>query len=243
MEMNFSSWSKLIARYFLPWFVGSIGFIGALVTIFFQGTSKRTPLIILPFLFFIGIVHASYRVFKRMCKNNIAFRHEKDLDFDVFLAAPMAAYKDNQEYQDGNKEARGLMSLIRQHCGLNRIFYSGEDVPSKEDFDPEDIAYIGNLEKIRKSKYFLLYYPRNIVSSVLIELGYAIAFNLPIIILTKSLEELPYLLKKLPQASPANKIYEFNNQRDIKNIISKHGKTIFDLVENVSPNLFAEFID
>lgn len=244
MNYNFYTWLGIVAKNSALWLIAALGIVSAIVTVSLTGRNISVPFWIFPMILLIGFIVSSYRVHKNTLRSFPKKLIEIAPEYDVFLAVPMAAFETDKEYEESRDDILEIMSSIRQFCGLQRIFYAGEDIKTKKEFDPEDMAYLGNFEKLYKSRFFVMMFPKKIVSSVLIEVGYALAIDLPILILIKNQNDLPYILKRLPQASGKIKIYEYKDRDDIKNIFSKHGKNIFLLLEKRKTlSLFSEFIE
>lgn len=63
------------------------------------------------------------------------------------------------------------------------MFYAGVDIGSVNDFEVANISARDDFQALANSKYFILLYPRPLPSSVLVEVGAAIAFGMPSVFL------------------------------------------------------------
>jgi len=108
----------------------------------------------------------------------------------LFIATPMSAFN-KEEYN----ELREIINRIKQFSE-EEIFAEITTVNQTEFFEPKE-ALKQDLKAIDESEKFIMIYPSKIHSSVLIELGYAIAKDKEILILTKDKKDIPYLAQDL----------------------------------------------
>jgi pimeloyl-ACP methyl ester carboxylesterase len=123
--------------------------------------------------------------------------------YDVFLAATMAGHKGEAEYTESRDAVLALARVLKEKCGLS-VFYAGTAMASMKDFDPKALALHVDLQAMRESRYFVLYYPQRHASSVLYEAGWALILGKPSIYIIrddkKEDEGLPFLLNDAGQA-------------------------------------------
>ncbi len=148
--------------------------------------------------------------------------------YDVFLSSPMAALPPGEEYESNRKFVLKFIEALRTQCDFKNIFYAGRHIESTIDFDPADISVKDDLEAIHASRYFLMIYPAKIVSSVLVEAGWAIALRKPSIYFVNSHDHLPFLLQEAVQAFKHVKLYKFQQLDDIAAMIAKHRLKLFE---------------
>jgi hypothetical protein len=121
--------------------------------------------------------------------------------FDVFLASPMDGL--GEEYEDQRNSILDVVRLLRQIPGRDRVYYAGENLPTREDYDDEGIALRDCLRNLRAARFFLLIYPRRVASSVILEAGFALMLAKPGVIFYRRREDLPFLLRDVRSEFPA----------------------------------------
>lgn len=99
-----------------------------------------------------------------------------------------------------------LSSLQKDHDVCSEI----QDINKKSDYDTPEKSILMDLKSIQECEVFILHYPMQAPTSALIELGFAIAFNKKIIIITPKTSMLPYLALGVPTKSPESAIIESN---------------------------------
>lgn len=166
----------------------------------------------------------------------LATRAEAQKQTDVFLASPMSAGP-METYEPHRKLAMELVRAIRDQ-GL-RTYFAGEEITKPSQFDAHDLAYKANLRHIEDSRLFVLYLPPSsgehpstdapvAPSSVWIELGMALARNLPVTIFAPSTGALPFVVRRAVEDSPRGDlvldVQLYDNPRQPARWIRKHGR-------------------
>ncbi|KQY52133.1 alpha/beta fold hydrolase [Lysobacter sp. Root494] len=140
-------------------------------------------------------------------KNSDAYTFVKDaifksfrrFAFDVFVAAPMAAFGSDLDYQANRAAVLQLLEALKA-SGFNSVFYAGERFSTKRSFDPHAMALIDDIVALRQSRYFLLYYPQRVASSAIFEAGWALIMGKPAVYIVQDDAHLPFLMKDASQA-------------------------------------------
>jgi hypothetical protein len=153
--------------------------------------------------------------------------------YDVFLAAAMAGHKGEAEYAESRDAVLALIQVLNDKCGFASVFYAGTTMPTMNEFDPKALALDIDLRAMRASKYFILYYPQKIASSVLYEAGWALILGKPSIYVIrddkKEDEGLPFLLKDAGQAFEDRRVRIFKCP-DTKSMLKEfagYGENLF----------------
>lgn len=120
-------------------------------------------------------------------------------DFDVFLSAPMAAFKTDAEYIPFRTDVLQVIKTLRESCRLT-VFCALEAVTTIKDFDTCGVSAHDDFDKLEHCANFLLLYPGPLVTSALFEAGYALARGMPCRFFVKSPQDLPFLMRELPEA-------------------------------------------
>lgn len=144
----------------------------------------------------------------------------------IYLSCPMASVKET-EYHEIRIFASEIHKILKENCNAGKIYAPILEIAEKKDFDGPEKAALENFEMLKKAEVLLCIYPRAITSSILCEIGYAIALGKKVIIFTekKSKDKLPYILQDGEKSFPHLKIYEYVQKEDVINKIKNNGKT------------------
>jgi pimeloyl-ACP methyl ester carboxylesterase len=157
----------------------------------------------------------------------------KRFTYDVFVAAAMAGHEGETQYAESRAAVLALIRVLHEKCGFPEVFYAGTTMPTMADFDPKALALQLDLRAMRASRYFILYYPRRVASSVLYEAGWALVLGKPSIYIIKGDqnddEGLPFLLKDAGQAFEDRRVRIFTCE-DTPSMLKEF--------ERYGPNLF-----
>lgn len=182
------------------------------------------PRLLLPVLQALGIAN---RVTRRA-----QFPVRTPAQIDVFLAAAMESLGDS--YSASRDDLLTVISVIREAHGLS-VFYAGESRASSGAFEDEAWALADNCDVLDHTKRLVMIYPapapdreKPVASSALVEVGYAIALRLPILIFYRhSLNTLPYLLRKLPQVFSGCTLVQYRDRDDLLQAIKIRHRDFF----------------
>jgi hypothetical protein len=132
-----------------------------------------------------------------------------------------------KKYIEIHKLIEGISDAITKNTNINTIYSGSLKFKTIDEVEDEIAAAKNDFQKINKSKKFILIYPEKIVTSCLVEIGYAICLNLPCVLFVKSRNDLPYILKEIGQIKNNVLIYTYSDTNSIENIIRKKGNDIF----------------
>jgi len=124
-------------------------------------------------------------------------------EFELFIAAPMSALGNDEAYAIGRKNILELIDRLSSVHGLDPVYYAGATISGQAAFTGETTALRRDLEALRNSRLFVLVYPSKIVTSALVEVGYALALRLPCLLLVRDKDDLPYLLNQVEASEPS----------------------------------------
>lgn len=155
-----------------------------------------------------------------------------DAGYDLFLSTPMSGLRDEQEYRSHRRFVLDVADVLRRDLGIERIYFAGSEVTSIYDFDAGEDALRSDLEALRESRALCLVYPRRLVSSVLIEVGMALALGKPCLLFVRKREDLPYLLISAEKLAgrdglPEVRIVEYQSAENLKRLLREVGPRIF----------------
>jgi hypothetical protein len=152
--------------------------------------------------------------------------------YDVFLAAFMASTSGDAQYQEAHKKVMEIKAALTTECKFN-VYFAGENLLSRREFDEADAAVSGNLDKLKASRRFVLVYPNNAKSSVLVEAGMALALAKDSIYFVGDSKHLPWLLQKANQVRTAgfSRVKIHDDCSTYENIVAKIKKNRLDLFD------------
>jgi hypothetical protein len=150
--------------------------------------------------------------------------------YEVFLACPMAGFEDDERYREYRAQVMGVKQTLRTFCGIEKIYFPADEIPTMGDFGKNYIATRIELEALRSSRIFLMIYPEHMVSSVLFEAGYALGIDKLSIYFART-DQLPFLmqeLQRLPHTFPQVRLYPSESIADVIGILKQNGRLFFD---------------
>lgn len=145
----------------------------------------------------------------------------------IFISSPMNSSKSDDEYKQLRCNIISLKTRLYE-LGFKEIIYPGDEIESKTEFEGENKAINKNFKKLKSAECLLAIYPNSIASSVLLEIGYAIALTKNIVVFTKNKKKLPFMLREADTINNV-KIFEFKNFKDIENRINMNGLDLFSI--------------
>jgi hypothetical protein len=146
----------------------------------------------------------------------------------VFIGAPMASI-DEKNYIELREICLTIQSILSSFNGISEVYYPGNQIHGQSEFDGETVAIIKDFKMLKESEFYLFIYPQKVVTSVLCEMGYAIAtMKNTVIFVKRNRKSLPYMLKQADKAISNLKIYEFDRLNDVVDIVKKNGNALFD---------------
>lgn len=117
--------------------------------------------------------------------------------YDVFISAPMAAFDSDEEFKKNRDDVMRLIKVLQQEYDFKAVVYAGNAISSIQDFNAPGPSSREDINAIRDSKFFILWYPDRLVSSVIFEAGVALAYNKPSIYFVSNRKHLPFLMQSL----------------------------------------------
>lgn len=139
----------------------------------------------------------------------------------------MAALADGQMYEAYRADTLAMIRHLKKECAFKSIFYAGQEIDTERGFEQPDLSLVQNLVALRASKFFVMLYPSELVSSVLVEAGWAIAHEKPSVYFVRDADDLPFLLRQAGQALPFARVYSYSDAEDLRKIISNHRADLF----------------
>ena len=118
----------------------------------------------------------------------------------VFLAAPMSGFDSDTEYKEHRLIVNETCERLEQGI-VESVYFAGRDISSKSDFTKESDAFRSDFNALLNCDLFVLYYPKPVRSSVLVEAGMAIGSRKPCLFVAPHADDLVYLLRNAEEAS------------------------------------------
>lgn len=110
----------------------------------------------------------------------------------VFVATPISSFASDHEYALFRDYLLATLTLLREENSIAAVYCAAEHVAVAQlGGDPVD-ATRRDLAALQAATHFVLIYPAKIASSVLIELGYALALQQTIVVICRSPMDLPF---------------------------------------------------
>ena len=156
-------------------------------------------------------------------------------DYQLFLASPMAATKDEQAYQAERKFARDAARMFEDHCGVT-VYYAGDKIESRDEFEVPEIAARQNFKALATCDYFVLLALAEggtRPSSIWVEAGFALGSKIPTLLLARDSDVLPFILETISQHNlhgllPPVIYHAVDSHADALRLIRIQGKVLLD---------------
>ncbi len=145
----------------------------------------------------------------------------------VFVGVPMASVDPN-EYKTYREHAVRIKKALKKFDGIKDVYCPCENIKDVGCFDGIEKAIHDDFRILKESEHYIFMYPKKITSSILLEMGYAIALSKKTTIFAKNLKDLPYMLERADKAISNIRIYLYNTIEDIENIINSNGMAFLE---------------
>jgi hypothetical protein len=142
----------------------------------------------------------------------------------VFVSAPMSTLNPD-EYQ---KQRTSLLKILDnlKKIGFTKVICPAAEIEDKKHFDGREKSIRDNFTNLKQVECFVLIYEHARPSSVMVELGYAIAISKKTVVFYK--RELPFLVQKAGENIPHIRTVKFKNYEDIINEIIGNKMALFE---------------
>lgn len=161
------------------------------------------------------------------------------LEYDVFLASPMAAV-DDAPYAAQRDEALNVKTVLENYCGFS-VYYAGGEIRTHDDFESTDLSAEVNFSTLSSCRFFVLLVTCEVArpTSVWVEAGFAMALRVPSLYLIDSLSSLPFVMRTLnqhtvPAILPPVRIESLDVGQRASSLLRTQGKKIFQRLERES---------
>lgn len=145
----------------------------------------------------------------------------------VFIGSPMASLPKG-EYAKMRENVLRIRDAIREHTSATEVYCPCERIMSPGKFDDVKKAIYNDFKILKESEYYVFLYPQKSPSSVLLEMGYAIALSKKTKIFTRRRSELPFMLKKADEAIRNLLVFQYRSIDQIVEKIKHEGVAFLD---------------
>jgi hypothetical protein len=131
------------------------------------------------------------------------------------------------QYVENRREVMQVIDEIKEHCKISAVYSPVISNEDPDNFDGQERAMEMGFAQLKRSEYYVFIYPEKVASSILVEIGYAIALLKKTIIFVRSRRDLPFMLEKADKRNKYLKIYEYSNFSDLTKLIRNEGEFMF----------------
>lgn len=141
--------------------------------------------------------------------------------YDLFISAPMTSI-DAEEYLNLREDVLMLEKHFRDQLNMNEIHYIGKKITKADKADPPAISIEDDLKNLAASKRYVLIYPKPILTSCLVEAGYALGLGIPSTYFVKDRDHLPYMLREAAVTNKNVKTYCYKNAEHLAELVDTY---------------------
>jgi hypothetical protein len=156
----------------------------------------------------VAIFSLFYSLFKLKQKTakvseveKVVVDHEKNKEFDVFIAAPMASYSNNEEYVAARREVMKVYNALINHCQY-KVYCAVANCETMEEFNSKTVSASDDIQALETSRIFIMIFPRKLFSGVIFEAGYALARHMFSVYFVSKHHDLPYMMQEISDIYP-----------------------------------------
>lgn len=164
----------------------------------FSGTISVNKIALVSFFSFL-VVTTIYVLYQNFFKK-----------YDIFFSTPMS-FSSDEEYVKHRNNCLKIIEAIKENTPYKKIYFAGQEIPTRKSFSASNHAAIDDLNALRKSKRFILFMPKKMPTSAIFEAGYALRKNVPTVYLCVGSSSLPFLMRDLNQCYRVLTKYEGEN--------------------------------
>lgn len=149
--------------------------------------------------------------------------------FDIFLSTPLATFDDPNKRVVFLTELRDVLGSLFRHQSLRNFHYCLDTIESFSLSQPPFLAADITIQRLRKSKKFLMIVPEeSMPSSCFVEAGIAIGLNIPSVYFVRNRKCLPNLLREVRGARGVQiSVIEFSNMGEIAKLVDTYGSKLW----------------
>jgi len=122
-------------------------------------------------------------------------------------------------YKSLGEQANNIKNEIKNKCNIKELYCPEEQIKSLDNIENQ---IVDDFEYLKESDYIIFIYPEKVLPSVLMEIGFAIAYQKKTLLFVNTVDELPFLIRKY--CFPNLKIYTFKDINDIIDRIKRENE-------------------
>ncbi len=111
----------------------------------------------------------------------------------LFVSVPISSFSDTDSSHAFEQFITHVLRRLRLRLPLWHIYCAAEAVRKRGGFETPEIATKDDLAALYQATHFLLFYPVRVPTSALIELGIAVARDIPIVTVSANRSTLPFM--------------------------------------------------
>ena len=147
--------------------------------------------------------------------------------YDVFISSPLAGFASDEEIKADHDRIAPIVDCLENELKL-RVFWAGRNIRSKSEFEDPGLSAIDDVEALKASKWFLLFYPKKIASSVLFEAGIALRSCLSSIYIVENKNDLPFLMASAAEVFSNVRLCKASLPNEMLALLRKNGKSLLE---------------
>lgn len=144
----------------------------------------------------------------------------------VFVGAPMAGMGGDIKYGAHRANVIDVIEAMEICCDDVNVYWAGRTIKKVDEFHGEMSALTIDLRQLKSSAVCVFIYMESVVTSVIVEIGYAIALNKRTIIFCRSKSDLPYMLRHSNDQISNLSIHECRDFADVIKMLERDGNAI-----------------
>jgi nucleoside 2-deoxyribosyltransferase len=141
--------------------------------------------------------------------------------YDLFVSSPMTSLGE-ADYAETRALTLAVITTLRTSGRYSSIYYSGQEFEAVDQVAPASVSARSDLDALRGSRAFLLIYPKPLITSSLVEAGYALALRIPSYYFVRAVEDLPYMLQEAAEAYEHVHKFRFRNEAELLRLVGTY---------------------
>lgn len=133
----------------------------------------------------------------------------------VFIATPISAFSSALDLQRFRFWLIETLSIVRNDRPDLSIESEVLGIETPKDYDDPSMSAIKDFRLIDEASHFVLVYPELSASSALVELGYALAHDKPVLVIAHSVDGLPSIVKSWCEQADRIKFIPFGAAEEV----------------------------
>ena len=117
--------------------------------------------------------------------------------YDVFIAAPMASFNNNEEYVKARNEVMKVYNALVDACQY-KVYCALSNCETMDEFNAKNVSAIEDIDALKTSRIFIMILPRKMYSGVIFEAGYALSRKMFSVYFVEKRSDLPFMMQELP---------------------------------------------